>query len=55
MKPWSPWRDPWFIMLMVIYVLAFILLIAVGAYAVMHIESGVQPDDLHSKDSVCST
>lgn len=39
MKPWSPWRDPWFIVSVVMHALMIVLIIAVGAYVVMHIKS----------------
>ena len=51
MKPWSPWRDPWFIVYMICAVLMLSLIVAVGVFAVTHDDSP-GPEWTHDRGSI---
>lgn len=51
MKPWSMWRDPWFIAHMAIAVLTLAGIVTVGVIAVTHDDSP-GPEWVHDRGSI---
>lgn len=51
MKPWSMWRDPWFIAHMAIAVLTLVGIVTVGVIAVTHDDSP-GPEWVHDRGSI---